>query len=147
MPIAPSRSNTRTIGVSCDTKLWIASVRLTWGVRLTRPSSTRSMMAMVISIRGWREEDLRSFSIHDLAKPIRRCDQLARDAGLPRGMSRVGDDHVARFRPRKVKLVGREDRAHCVVAPLHDGARKMTVAVDAREQRIVGQEDIVHDIF
>ena len=62
-------------------------------------------------------------------------------------MSRVGDDHVARFRPRKVKLVGREDRAHCVVASLHDGAREMTAAVDAREQRIVGQEDIVHEVM
>src|SRR5438105_6199233 len=98
MPIAPSRSNTRTIGVSCDKKLWIASVRLTLGVRLTRKSSTRSMIATVISIQGWREGPPRSFSVHDLAKPIRRRDQLARDAGLARRVSRVGNDHVARFR-------------------------------------------------
>src|SRR6266851_7804313 len=116
------------MGVSCDTKLWIASVRLTLGVRLTRPSSTRSMIATVISIRRWREGQPRSCSIHDLAKPVRRRDQLARDAGLARRVSRVGDDHVPRFRPCEVQLVRREDRAYRVVASLHDGARKMTDA-------------------
>ena len=51
VPVAPSSQVTRTIGVSCATNDWIASVRTTFGVRSTWRISTRSIRDTATSRR------------------------------------------------------------------------------------------------
>ena len=51
VPCAPSAQVIRTIGVSCATNDWIASLRTTFGVRSTCRTSMRSMRSMSMPVR------------------------------------------------------------------------------------------------
>src|SRR2546421_1249584 len=124
----------RTSGVCCETKLWIASVRLTFGSRSTNEISILSMRAMALPGQSF-------------AKSIRRADQLAGDAGLAGRMAGVGHDDVFGFRPGPAQIIRAPDRADDVVAALNDAARNRAQALDAAKQRTVGEKEPMHEVM
>src|SRR5689334_11554367 len=84
-----------TIGVSWLTKLWMASVRFTFGTRSTMRSSIFSIFAMSVPQRlaGFRGEQVRTAQIEAHADPVADFQRLgiehARD---PVGAVELGED-------------------------------------------------------
>src|SRR5207244_7600063 len=76
-----------------------------------------------------------------------RVDQASSNAWLSRRMTSIGNDHVFGFGPRAVQIVGRNDGTDHIVSTLHDGAWKVADPVDVGEQRILRNEQIVHEVM
>ena len=61
-------------------------------------------------------------------------------------MAGIGNDVVGRFRPGLMQLIRGADRTDEVIAALHHDRRDLPDSVNVRQQMILGQEDIVHEV-
>jgi proline iminopeptidase len=78
---------------------------------------------------------------------LRSRDERSADPRLPGGVSSIGYDHIARLGPRFVQLVGGNDRADHVVAPLHDHTGDVADAIHLLEQGVGRHEDAVAEVM
>src|SRR5262245_55412790 len=104
---------------------------------ITPPS--RPMIPVFAGLRADSEKvtSLNSVSLFEF-KAFGRAHELCTDPCFPRRVARIGYDHIFGLRPGAMQIVGGNNRANCVVAPLHNHAGNLAQLFGVGEQRILG---------